>query len=143
MVITAIGDVAGNCIGVPVSKPLSTLSAFKLTPEQALKYLPLLRALESAEHPTPPTMPAVYAQLGPVAMKAVHESLPDHSVIVKWSARDAYAEIQVHQSGMYEWFMRDRVMDSHDGSTDAMSGLLPAVLLSFLQEHFADRVQNP
>ena len=126
-----------------MSEPLSKLSEFKLTPEQALKYLPLLKSLENTEFPTPPTLPAVYVQLGPVCMKASHESLPDHSVIIKWSSRDAYAEIQVHQSGLFEWFLRDRVMDSHDGSTEAVSGLIPAVLLEFVAEHFSERVQKP
>lgn len=116
--------------------PLSKLSGFPLSPEQALRFLPLLRSLESTEHPLPPTLMSVYVQIGSPVLQAAHESLPDQSVIISWSTKTAYAEIQVHQSGMYEWFLRDRELDTHAGSTGETSGLLPESFLTFVQSRF-------
>ena len=59
-----------------------------------------------------------------------------------WSYSSFYAEIDLRNDGTFEWFFRDRLLDTHCGSEEPMAGRLPLVLLQNLFRCFTRDTQE-
>ncbi len=59
------------------------------------------------------------AAIGPTLSPPRAEPGEEGEFRLSWSRSGYYAEVEIYPNGMYEWFLRDRVLDKHDGTTEA------------------------
>lgn len=61
---------------------------------------------------------ALKLQAGRTLRLPTVEPTEEFKLAVRWSLSSFYAEIEISKDGQFEWFFRDRIRNSHKGSSD-------------------------